>query len=289
MVQKQPVDRYHVPNLTRALRVIELLAQHPEGLTSTQITTQLKIPRNSVFRITTTLFEHGYLIRDEETKIFQLSQKFLTLGFAALSEETLIEKSLQVMRKLRDRFKETVPLGILQGSEGLVVEEVQGLHSFRFVLEPGRRFHLHTAAPGKAMLAFLPRKERETIISQLQFKKFNNKTITDRLLLERELRRIRQRGYAIDHAEEIEGMHCVGAPVFNRFGLPVAAIWITGPSQRMPAKDFPVMGEAVVKATMRISQSLGYFPKEKFAVKAARHNDSNDNRQEDEVFDEELS
>jgi DNA-binding IclR family transcriptional regulator len=231
-------------------------------MTSTEITNLLKVPRNSVFRITSTLFELGYLIRDDETKIFQLSQKFLTLGFAALSEETLIEKSLGIMRKLRDRFKETVPLGILHGSEGLVVEEVQGLHSFRFVLEPGRRFHLHTAAPGKAMLAFLPEGERNDILKRLKFEKFSDKTITTKTLLEKELGLIRKRGYALDHAEEIEGMHCISAPIFNRHGYPVAAIWITGPSQRLPEKEFPHIGEAVKKATLRISQSLGYYPKE---------------------------
>jgi DNA-binding IclR family transcriptional regulator len=166
------------------------------------------------------------------------------------------------MRKLRDRFKETVPLGILHGSEGLVVEEVQGLHSFRFVLEPGRRFHLHTAAPGKAMLAFLPEGERNDILKRLKFEKFSDKTITTKTLLEKELGLIRKRGYALDHAEEIEGMHCISAPIFNRHGYPVAAIWITGPSQRLPEKEFPHIGEAVKKATLRISQSLGYYPKE---------------------------
>jgi DNA-binding IclR family transcriptional regulator len=47
---RQP-DRYHVPNLIRALRMVELLAQHPQGMTSTEITNLLKVPRNSVFRI----------------------------------------------------------------------------------------------------------------------------------------------------------------------------------------------------------------------------------------------
>ena len=152
--KEQKPSNYHVPNLTRALKIMELFVDHHEGLTTTQITSILKIPRNSVFRITATLLDHGYLIRDEETKIFQLSQKLLTMGYAALGEQTLVEKSLTVMRKLRDRFKETVPLGIIHGNEGLVIEEVQGLHSFRYVLEPGRRFHLHTSAPGKGLGCF---------------------------------------------------------------------------------------------------------------------------------------
>ena len=252
------VSKYHVPNLTRALHILELLTEHPEGLTTTQITTLLKIPRNSVFRITSTLVEYGYLVRDEETLIFQLSQKLLTMGYAALSEESLIEKSIGYMRRLRDQYKETVPLGILHGNEGVVVEEVQGTHSFRFVLEPGRRFHIHSAAPGKAIVAFLPEEERESLIRQTKFIKYNERTVKNKNEYREILAKVRKSGYAIDNAEEIEGMHCISAPIFNRHGYPVAAIWITGPSYRIKHKDFDQIGLDIKKATYRISKSLGY-------------------------------
>ena len=252
------VSKYHVPNLTRALKILELLTEHPEGLTTTQITSQLKIPRNSVFRITSTLLEHGYLVRDEETLVFQLSQKLLTMGYAALSEESLIEKSIGFMRQLRDQYKETVPLGILHGNEGVVIEEIQGSHSFRFVLEPGRRFHIHSAAPGKAIVAFLPEEEREKLIKHAKFLKYNDRTVTNKDDYRKLLAKVRQCGYAIDNAEEIEGMHCISAPIFNRHGYPVAAIWITGPSYRIKHKDFECIGKDIKKVTYRISKSLGY-------------------------------
>jgi DNA-binding IclR family transcriptional regulator len=255
------VSRYHVPNLTRALNILELLTEQPQGLTTTQITSQLKIPRNSVFRITSTLLEHGYLVRDDESLVFQLSQKLLTMGYAALSEESLIEKSIGHMRHLRDRYKETVPLGILHGQEGVVIEEVQGTHSFRFVLEPGRRFHIHSAAPGKAMVAFLPEEEREHLIKHAGFIKFNERTIRNKNDFREVLAKVRKCGYAIDNAEEIEGMHCVSAPIFNRHGYPIAAIWITGPSYRIKHKDFEQIGIDIKKATNRISKSLGYVKK----------------------------
>ena len=252
-------SRYHVPNLTRALKVFEVLAENPAGLTTAQITSILKIPRNSIYRITSTLVEHGFLIRDDETLVFQLSKKLLTLGYSALGDVTLIEKSIPVMRQLRDRFKETVPLGILNGNEGLVIEEVQGLHSFRFVLEPGRRFHLHSAAPGKAIVAFLPEIEQGQIIDSIKFYKANERTITDKESYLKVLSQTCRQGYAIDRAEEIEGMHCIAAPIFNRHGYPIAAIWLTGPSYRIREKDFKKIGPVVCKAALRISHSLGYY------------------------------
>jgi DNA-binding IclR family transcriptional regulator len=251
-------SKYHVPNLERALRIFELLAKNPKGLNTSEIATQLKIPRNSIFRITATLHDFGYLLRDEDTKSFQLSQKFLVLGYTALTEESLVEKALDHMRHLRDMFGETVPLGILHGHEGLVIEEVPGIHSFRFVLEPGRNFHLHTAAPGKAMMAFLPPEEQQNIFKKIKFRIFNQRTIKNTTALRQVLAEVQQKGYAIDHAEEIEGMHCIAAPVFNRHGYPIAAIWITGPSIRLPASEFENIGIQVKKHADSISKSLGY-------------------------------
>jgi IclR family acetate operon transcriptional repressor len=78
MVKKSDNSKYHVPNLERALAIMEHLSQHPAGLTASEISEQLKIPRNSIFRITSTLVDTHYLIRDEVTKKYQLSQKLLT-------------------------------------------------------------------------------------------------------------------------------------------------------------------------------------------------------------------
>ena len=251
-------SKYHVPNLKRALKVFELLAKRPEGLTITQITESLKIPRNSVFRITATLMDNNYISKDENTKIYQLSPKLLTLGYAAIGEENLIEKSLSNMRALRDRFGETVPLGILHGSEGLVIEEVAGTHSFRFVLEPGRKFHLHTSAPAKAILAFLPDEEKEELIKKINFKKYNERTITNPYEYRRCLDEVHYKGFSIDQAEEIEGMNCVGAPILNKAGYPIAAIWISGPSARLEDSQLDQIGIEVKKYAENISRSLGF-------------------------------
>ena len=162
------------------------------------------------------------------------------------------------MRKLRDRFKETVPLGILNGAQGLVIEEVPGVHPFRFVLEPGKTLCLHTSAPGKAMVAFLPEEEKKEIISQMSFEPFNERTITNKRTYSKMLESVIEKGYAVDHAEENEGMHCIGAPIFNRHGYPVAAIWITGPSSRIKTAHFDEIGRVVKAHAEQISRSLGY-------------------------------
>ena len=67
----------------------------------------------------------------------------------------------------------------------------------------------------------------------------------------------------MDLAEEIEGMHCVGAPIFDRKGYPIAAIWITGPSIRLETSKLDKVGKKVKKCADNISGKLGYIPNQK--------------------------
>ena len=229
---------YHVPNLERALVIMELLSQHREGLGLSEIVDKLGFPKNSVFRITLTLQDHGYLQRDDDNKRFTLSRKLLTLGYSAVSEYNLIEKSLDVMRQLRDVVKETVLLGTIASNEGVVLDQVPGTHPFKFIADTGLKFPLHTAAPGKAILAFLPEKQLDEVLNVIKLHRFNDRTITDKRKFKAELKEIRELGYAVDRAEQLGGVHCVGAPVFDQHGYPVASIWTTGPSDRIPEKSF---------------------------------------------------
>ena len=64
-------SRYKVPNLERALVLMEHLLDYPMGRTAAELTEDLEFSKNSVFRITMTLLNHHFLIRDE-TKRFKL-------------------------------------------------------------------------------------------------------------------------------------------------------------------------------------------------------------------------
>jgi DNA-binding IclR family transcriptional regulator len=249
-----------VPNLDRALSILEVLSDFPAGMTLSELAARLDIPNNSVFRISRTLEERGYLERDEQTKRFFLTRKLLRLSCAPVAgERSLTESALETMRSLRDESLETVLLGTLSGAEGIVLEQVSGRHPFRFCVDVGVRFELHTAAPGKAMLAALPASECAPLLKRMPFTRFNARSITDRTLFERELERTRVLGFGVDEGEEREGAHCVGSAILDRQGNPVGAIWLTGPSSRLPASSFSLWGPRVRDAARQISIKLGYF------------------------------
>lgn len=255
--QELDTSRYHIPNLDRALTVLELLADHVEGLGLSEIVRELGISKNSVFRITQTLLDRGYLQKDDGSKRFALSAKLLSLGYHAVSETNLVEKSLDILRQLRDTLKETVLIGTLIENELVVLEQVLGLHPFKFMLDIGMHAPVHCNAPGKCLLAYLPEESQAKILSRMQLKKYTAHTITTRKALTRELKQIVQQGYAVDLAEQVEGVHCISAPVLDRRKFPVAAIWATGPCDRMPEESFTKVAPIVREHANLISHRLG--------------------------------
>jgi len=250
--------KYHVPNLDRALSILELLSRHPAGLIKGALARELEISPNTVYRITTTLLDRGYLESCQRTRRLRLSNKMMDLRLAGVLDRSIVDTSWDIMCELRDVTTETVHLEALLDGEGVVLEEAEGLHSLRFTVDLGTRFELHAAAPGKVLLAFTGEQQRARLLGRLKFTRYNSRTITSRAQLARELDVVRKRGYALDRAEIVDGIHCVSGPIFGADGSVAAAITVTGPISRLPEKMFAKTGGHVVEHARRISKRLGY-------------------------------
>lgn len=251
-------EKYLIPNLQNAIQLIEMLALHPEGLTLAELVQRLNLAKTTIFRITQTLQHHNYVFKDEESNCFFLTRKFMRVGLSALGEQSLVENSLVHMRTLRDSIKESILLGALLDTEVVLLEQVMGTHPFTFYLQPGKHFNLHASAPGKVLLAFSEEQDREQTIKKLNLTKYNERTITSPNRLREELEIVKERGYGIDCAEEMEGVHCISAPILNQNGSVLAAIWTTGPSSRLPISEFENIANKVKDCALNISAKFGY-------------------------------
>jgi DNA-binding IclR family transcriptional regulator len=250
-------QKYNVPGLDRALTIIELLNEKPAGLSVNEISTELKFPVNSVYRIMSTLERRNYVVKRTGESGYVLSDKMLGLATPVVGDASFIENAIPHMRATRDITKESMLAGVLLENEGVVLEQVEGLHNFSFKVNPGLRFPLHTAAPGKAFLAHLGASEREKIVNGLDLKKFTANTIINPQAFLEEIEQVAKLGYAVDREEEMEGQVCVGSAVLNRNAELAGAIWLVAPTSRLPEKEIPRIGNLVKEAANEISSSLG--------------------------------
>ncbi|RVT43462.1 IclR family transcriptional regulator [Sphingobium algorifonticola] len=251
------VDEFQVPALDRALTILELLASHSDGMRMREIADHLELPPNSVFRITGALEARGYLNRDGDMR-YRLTRKLLSLGYAAIGEDKLIEHAIDVMQGLRDATGETVLIGVRVDMQGVVLEQVAASNPIKFLVDPGTHFPLHASAPGKVFIAYMRAAERNALLDRMTFTRFNERTIDSRERFDQEIEKVLADGFAIDCGEEIEGLRCVGAPIFNHRGAPTAAIWVTGPSFRFDDAQLRVIGRQVAAAAATISRRFGF-------------------------------
>lgn len=250
---------YKVPNLEKGLAVLDYLSYSNKGKTLQEIKDDLEISQTTAYRILNAMTRLEYLIYDEDTRRFKLSRKLLTLGFRALNEHQLIETVFPHLKDLRDKTKETACFGVLGEEKGIFIDQAQGTYAFSFKLSPGKPFELHCSAPGKAIMAYLPATVRNRYLSYMEFKKYNERTIVSREAYLKELEKVFEQGYAMDNEEELSGVICIGAPVFNYRGYPCGAIWISGPKDRLSEEVIEEDAALIMETASRISAEQGYI------------------------------
>ena len=160
------------------------------------------------------------------------------------------------MRALRDGTKETVALGVLSGGEGVVLNSVRSQEPVCVYVQTGHRFPLHTAAPAKAILAFLPEEEQKNFLEKMTFPRFTAKTIRNKKAFLEELKKVRREGIAFDMGEEARDLRCAAAPILDGSSYPVAAIWITGPESRLDPSTLASAGKLVSKTAEKIASFI---------------------------------
>jgi DNA-binding IclR family transcriptional regulator len=104
----------------------------------------------------------------------------------------------------------------------------------------------------------MPERESEKMIREIKLDRHTDRTITSKEKLRKEIKAIRKRGWSTDVSEIMEGIHCVGAPVFGRDNELAGAVWVVAPSVRLPEKMFKTTAEIVIDHAERISASLGF-------------------------------
>lgn len=259
MHSKSRETEYINKSLDKALTMIELFNSDTEKLSVTAISKKLGVTPGTVYPTLYTLEKHGYLNRDDNKK-YSLGLKFLEKGSLILEKMDLRAQAHPELEKLRDETNETVHLGVLSDGEVIYIDKLEPQRTIRMYSSIGKRAPAHTTALGKSILAHLTKDKLDHIVAEKGLPQYTQKTITSIAKLEKELEKIRKRGYTIDDAEHEKEIRCVACPIFKHTGKVVAAASLTIPAFRANREEIEDFAPLVKKYTTRISQKLGYTP-----------------------------
>ena len=245
-------------SLSKALALIEALASSPGPLTAVQLSHALKLTRPTVYRILKTLTQHGFVTREEGDASFRLSFKMLDLGQRVLERTDLLAVARPALRRLGASCHETVHLAVPEDGRMVYLDKLEGSGPFCTNSRLGRSVPMHCTSLGKSVLAFWPVHKTRAVLMRHGMSRQTARTIVALSTMERELARIRRQGYAIDDVEFEEDVRCVGAPIFDHRGTPIAAISVSAPVSRMPLARAHQVGATVRGGAASVSRAMGW-------------------------------
>jgi IclR family acetate operon transcriptional repressor len=222
-----------VQSVERALELLELLARSGKWIGISELSAATGQPVGTVHRLLRTLAARGYVVRDDHTRRYALGPAARMLAGADQSMPDWPTLAAPFLRELVEVSGETANLAVLERDRAVYVAQAQPARMVRMFTEIGNRVPLHSTGCGKVLLAYQPDEVVENIIAVTGLPASTSRTITDPERLRRELEAVRQRGYAIDDAEQEEGVRCLAVPVRDPRGKVVAAMSISGPASRL--------------------------------------------------------
>jgi IclR family transcriptional regulator, KDG regulon repressor len=255
-------DKNYIEVMGKIFAVLDYFVQRgsrQKGVAFVEVAAAVPFARTTVHRILYSLEKLGYIEKDEIKGHYQLAAKFHDLTGPVIQFRRLQSLAKSVMQNLLLRFGETINLGVLEDGQVTYIDVLQSSSALRTAAVPGERNPVHCTALGKVMLAFLPENEIRAILEHYPLVKKTPRTITQKKHLVVHLASIRERAVALDLEENLTGVICVAAPIFDKTGRVIAGISLSGPASRMEPKMNEVQ-EEIRSSAETLSRMLSPMP-----------------------------
>lgn len=246
-------------SLERAVAILNCFSLEQPELGVREVSRKINLSVSTTGRIMAGLKEMGLLSQNPDTRAYALGSAVLVWAGVYSSTLGVRNAALAAIDRLHSDTQETISLYILQGDERVCVERRESPQTVRLVTRVGRRLPLYAGSAGKVFLAFLPPDRTREILDHSSFVPFTSSTIIDRSLLEVELETVRRQGYALSTGEWQREASGIAAPIFNERGEIMAALTISGPSQRFTDDKMREYALVVTAAAAEVSRNMGYW------------------------------
>lgn len=258
-----PESKEKAQSLNRVVRILECFSQERPELGVREVARLVELPSSVTGRLMLAMKDLGVLSQNPMTRTYSVGPRVLTWAGTYLSTCDIRIVAYPYLDELHQATHETISLYVLDGGDRVCIERFESTQNIRFVApRVGRRLPLHAGSAGKVMLAYLPETAREAILTKGPLEALTECTIVDPALLRAELDKIRRQGYAVSYGEWILDASGVAAPIFDRNEEVLAALTISGPTQRFQGDVLPDYIEKVKRVARVISAGMGYRGRE---------------------------
>lgn len=247
-------------SLQAGLAILNCFSAQKPVLGIAKLADELNMSRSTTHRYASTLVALGYLEQDHARR-YRLAPRVADMGMSVLDSMALRGKAREPLRELREQTGRTASLAVLDGTQIRYVDRRRGWrrgqHAVDLDLGAGACLPAQSTAMGKVLLAYLPDREREQLIGELELAKRGPKSITSKKALRAQLQQVREEGIALGDEELAPGVRTIAAPVHGPDGDVIAAVGIPAPADDYTLEDLrKAFAPAVLAAAKRISAAL---------------------------------
>lgn len=221
-------DSRTVDAVQTSLDIIEFL-QSVESAGITEISEAVNRSKGTVHGHMATLVDNDYVVNEEGT--YRLSLQYLDLAETVKDRLQIYDVVKEELTDLAEECGELAQFATEEHGQAVYIYKTGGADAVQTASSAGNREYLHCISLGKAILAHMSERRVAKIVDEHGLPEFTDATISDRAELFEELEAIRDRGYAFDREERIEGLRCVAAPITLQDNV-MGAISISGPASR---------------------------------------------------------
>ncbi len=252
-VPKRDQD-FRLPAVDRAMSLLELLAISREGLTLSEVSRKLSIPKSTTHYLIHTLATRGYVQRGSNGR-HSLGLRFADVASASTAALDLGTLATPHLKQISSSLNLTATISVLNGAEAVIIGKATTFPDGGGAWV-GRHLDLHCTAQGKALISQLQEAELNKLFGRRELAQFTPKTIVSLAALKTHLAEIRSNGFAVNDEEQVFGVRAVAVPIVNLLGVVVAAISLRGSSKQISLFRLPELGRDLIRVSRDLSLQI---------------------------------
>jgi DNA-binding IclR family transcriptional regulator len=221
-----PEPQYPIESVRNALRVLMMLGVE-QDLRTVDISRRLGVAPSTGHRLISMLQYFELAEQDKRTKGYHAGPALIDLSLRVIETANPSARALRLLDDLAERSQETVTLGVLRGSDVLIVNTVESPRAVRVGSLAGARYPAHLAAIGKVLLAELPDERVDEL-----FPRAASGDRPSAASVRRDLRAVQARGYATNAGDTGDEVGAIAVPVPDPVGWAGTSLGLSMPLSR---------------------------------------------------------
>jgi IclR family acetate operon transcriptional repressor len=239
------------------LSLLELLSSSQTGLTLSELSRKLKIPKSTAHYLIHTLATRGYIQHGADGRHYSLGLRLSDIADTSRARSHLSSLIMPYLCETVQRLSLTAIGTVLLGAEGVIIAKIGCANDPGGGAWVGRHIDLHCTAQGKALIAHLPESRLLELFRGRDLAQFTPKTISNFTSLLGHLAAVRAQGFAVNDEEHVLGVRAVAAPIVDDCGSVLAAITVRGSTRDIPSHRIDQLGVQMMRVADDISRELG--------------------------------